>query len=55
MDLGMGVMEVYCKFHPDINSQADIRLLAKNHNPQVRQNLYPPDKIPLEFFFFSQI
>ena len=23
MDMGMGVMEVYCKFQPDINSQAD--------------------------------
>jgi len=23
--MGMGIMEVYCKFHADIYSQADIR------------------------------
>jgi hypothetical protein len=44
MDMGMGVMEVYCKFYPDIFSQADIRFLVKHHNPQVRQTLYPQIK-----------
>jgi len=38
----MGVMEVYCEFYPDIYSRADKRFLAKHHNPQVRQTLYPP-------------
>jgi hypothetical protein len=51
----MGVMEFYCKFYPDIYSQADTRFLAKHHKPQVRQTLYPPDKTPCDFFAFPQI
>jgi hypothetical protein len=46
--MGMGFMLVYCKFYPDIYSQADKRYLAKNTiihrcvkpcTPQIRPNV----------------